>query len=98
MQHKTITIFWRVLKSFMIITVFLSGFLALAYNVYQIPMIKNKHPWLDNNIQAFMYEQKAKKFPPSDYAAKRYRAMAEAARQGSHDYTYTSGTMPVGAK
>ena len=88
----------QVLKNISYLTIFVLGLIVLLYNIYEIPMIKNSHPWLGNNIQAFAYEQKAKKFPATDYAAKRYRAMADSIRKGSHDYTYISGTMPVGSK
>ncbi len=60
-----------------------------------IPLIKNQYPWLDNQVQAFIYEQKAKKFPPSHYAAKRYKAMAESLRNGSHDYEFKTGPVPT---
>ena len=70
------------------------GFITLAYTIYQLPFIKDKYPWVDNHITAWQYEQKAKKFPPSDYAAKRYRAMAESLRKGNHDYEFESGPLP----
>jgi hypothetical protein len=84
-----------VLKNIGIGLIFMVGFITLAYNIYKLPLIKNQYPWLDNHIQAFIYEQKAKKFPPSDYAAKRYRAMAESLRKGSYNYEFKTGPVPT---
>ena len=85
----------QVVKNILYIAVFALGLVVLLYNVYMLPLIKNQYPWLANHIQAIIYEQKAKKFPPSDYAAKRYRAMAESLRQGSHDYKFETGPVPT---
>lgn len=90
-RKKVLRIVWAVLAGI----VFLLGLLVLLFNIYKLPLIKNQYPWLDNQVQAFIYEQKAKKFPPSDYAAKRYRSMAESLRKGSHDYEFKTGPVPT---
>jgi hypothetical protein len=85
----------EVLKNIGIGLIFTLGLIVLLYNIYMLPSIKNHYPRLADHIQAIIYEQKAKDFPPSDYAAKRYRAMAESLRQGSHDYKFETGPVPT---
>jgi hypothetical protein len=87
----------KVIKDIASILIFALGLVILLYSIYSIPVVRNKYPWLANQIQAYKYEQLAKKYPAGDYAAKRYRAMAESARQGSHDYKFEAGPLPIGA-
>lgn len=69
--------------------------LVLLFNVYQIPIVKQKLPWLDNQIRIYHYERMARKLPPGDEQALRLRAMAEALKKNSKEYTFTTGSTPT---
>lgn len=81
-------------KRIFILTMFMAGILLLPLSIYQIPSVKTKFPWLDNQITAYRYEMLAKKLPPDDIKAKRLRAMAEALKKGSKDYQFETGPLP----
>lgn len=85
----------KIFKPIGIGIIFLLGLTALCLSIYQLAPVKNKYPWLDNQIRAYVYDYKARDFPAGDYAAKRYRAMAEALRQGKHDYKFETGPLPT---
>ncbi len=81
------------------IIVFSVGVVIFILSIYQIPYVKNKIPWPNNQIQAYKYKQMAKKLPPNDIKAKRLRAMAEALKKGQTDYQFETGPLPpMGSK
>jgi len=73
--------------------IFAFGIICLIFSIYQIPLIKNKFPWPDNQIRAYKYERMAKKLPPNDLKAKRLRAMAEALKKNQKDYQFETGPL-----
>lgn len=79
---------------FINIGILIFGILFLAYSVYEIPVVKNKFPWLDNQILAYKYERMAKKLPTGDMKADRLRAMVDAIRKNSTDYKFQTGPLP----
>jgi len=81
-------------KPFLGISIFLIGLVVFSFTLYQITPLKNKFPWLNNQILAYKYERMAKKLPASDFQAKRLKAMAEALRKGSEDYQFETGPLP----
>lgn len=81
---------WR----FINVGILVLGIVFLAYSVYQIPAVKNKLPWFNNQILAYKYERMAKKLPPGDVKAKRLWSMAKALRGGNEDYQFQTGPLP----
>ena len=89
----------KIAKKLLGFAIFIIGVFLFSLSIYQIPFIKNKIPWPNNQIQAYKYKQMAKKLPPNDIKAKRLRAMAEALKKGQTDYQFETGPLPpMGSK
>jgi hypothetical protein len=76
------------------IVIFIGGLFLLLYNLYYLPPVKDRYPWLDNQIQAWQYERLSKSFPADDYRKIRYKSIADQLRKGEHDYQFNTGPIP----
>lgn len=67
----------------------------LVINVCQLSPVKQKMAPIKNYFSAYKYEKMASEFPPGDFRAKRYRAIADSIRKGSLDYKFETGPLPT---